>query len=226
MNSRFILALLGWLLLPARGFCDRVIEDPITDFLRLPAKAIYSDASEVVEVHVVAVDIGGDERQEKFVGHHMMWWGDNHGWYGAFYKPVTHGFARLTPSNKLVGIDPRFFGPRSTSFCGYISEKKTQGLLVLENDDIIRNPEDPGLPPVRPQKYARRRVYFIRSNRLIADDLGPLDLATAKGRQFYATYFGGGVKSRPIRFESYPVQKLKQLGYKIPDWKKPPSSSH
>ncbi|MEI8258730.1 MAG: hypothetical protein WCJ30_23920, partial [Deltaproteobacteria bacterium] len=42
---------------------------------------------------------------------------------------------------------------------------------------------------------------------------------------FFERYFGKAVKSRPVRFEDYSSNKLKKLGYKVPDWKQLPESS-
>jgi hypothetical protein len=197
------------------------VPDPIADFLVLPIKDHFTDASEVVNIVTIKFDLDADGRQDRFVGHSQLWWGDNTGLYCAAYRSLNKGFARLTPPDSDVRIDEQFFGPRSTTFCGYIAEKKTEGLLVLENNAIIRNADDPGLPP---RKFARRKVYFIKNSRLMVNDLGPLDRTVPEGKAFYDRYFGKGVKSRPIKFEDYPVEKLKQLGYTIPDWKRPPPS--
>lgn len=59
----------------------------------------------------------------------------------------------------------------------------------------------------------------------MVNDLGPLDRTVPEGKAFYERYFGKDVKSRPIKFENYPVEKLKQLGYTMPDWKRPPPSN-
>jgi hypothetical protein len=59
----------------------------------------------------------------------------------------------------------------------------------------------------------------------VIDDLGPLDLRTPEGKMFFNRYFGRDVKSRPIRYEDYPISKLEKLGYAVPDWKQPPEAS-
>jgi hypothetical protein len=197
----------------------QLVGDPIADFMSLPIESHFSDASEIVRIDVVKLDLDGDGKDEQFVGHSQLWGGDNTGVYYAAFKPVRKMFRRLTSANIDFRLDRRFFGARRSTFCGYISERRTQGLLVLENDFVIRNPDAPGA--LLPEKLAHRRVYFIKNNRLAVDDLGPLDRSTSTGKAFYEHYFGKGVKSRPIKFEDYPVEKLKEMGYKIPDWKRP-----
>jgi len=221
MKSCFLLAVV--LALNANAMGDNFVKDPISDFLVLPIKERYTDASEVVQIHRLFVDIDGDGVDEQFIGHHMMWWGDNIGWYGAFYKPVANGYLRLTPEDKAIGIDPRFFGPRETSYCGYVEERQAQGLLVLGNDFMSHDPNEPE-KLIRPEQYATRKFYHILDGRLIVDELGPLDLRTPEGKAFFDRYFGEGVKSRSIRFEDYPITKLKELGYAIPNWKHSPES--
>lgn len=207
----------------ARAFGDNMVNDPIADFLKLPIKERYTDASELVRVHQLTFDMDGDGVDERFIGHNMMWWGDNHGWYGAFYQSANGGFIRLTPEDTAIGIDPRFFGPRETTFVGYVDEQKIQGVLVLANDFVSRDPNDPE-KPTQPEQYSARKFYHIQAGHLIVDDLGPLNLHTPEGKAFFNRYFGKDVKSRSIRFEDYPLNKLKERGYLVPDWKHPPES--
>jgi hypothetical protein len=184
----------------------------------------FTTVSELARVNTWSVDLNGDGRNDIFVGSAQPWNGDSFQIYCAVYTPSESGYARVTGPETAIEVDPRFFGPRETSFCGYIEEQQTQGLLVLENDSVSRDPNDPQ-KPIRPEQYSSRRLYHIRDGRLNVDSLGPLDLGTPEGKAFLRRYFDEGVKSRPIRFEDYPIDKLKEHGYTIPDWKQPPAPS-
>ncbi len=43
-------------------------------------------------------------------------------------------------------------------------------------------------------------------------------------RYFYQKYYGEGIKSRPVTVQNYSVEKLKEMGYEIPNWKVMPQS--
>jgi hypothetical protein len=222
MKTHFLLILL---LVTGSVYAD-IVTDPLRDFLNLHIPDRYTDASKVVRIQKATMDIDGDGVDDQFIGHHMMWWGDNHGTYGTFYKPVENGFIRLLYDNEQIMIDRRFFGQRQTTFIGYFAEKQTQGILVLSNDSIIRNPTDPGLPSLPPKQYSYCQFFHITGDRLIVDNLDPVDFRTKDGKAFYERYFGKGVKSRAVQFEEYTIEKLKEMGYEIPDWKHEPESMH
>jgi len=205
------------------GETNALVKEPIADFIGLNIPDRYSDVSEVVRVVKITCDLNGDGREDIFVGTSKMWLGDNINIYAAGYMPTGNGFERLTPQSSDVAIDPRFFGPRETSYCGYVEERQAQGLLVLGNDFVSHDPNDPE-KLVRPEQYATRKFYHILDGRLIVDELGPLDLRTLEGKTFFDRYFGEGVESRPVRFEDYATDRLKELGYALPDWKQPPES--
>jgi hypothetical protein len=219
MKSMTILVAI--LIAVSSAFCNDTVKDPILDFLQLPIEERYTDASSVVRVHEIRVDIDGDGVDELFVGHHMMWWGDNYGLYGAFYKKSPQGYVRLTPKDKAIAIDPRFFGRRDSTFCGFINEINGEGLLVLANDFVSRDPED-SEKLVPPDSYSSRRIFRVVQDRLEVIELGPLDLHSKEGKAFYDEYFGGQ-PTRSVRADrSYSVDELKEKGYEIPDWKRPP----
>ncbi len=198
------------------------ISDPVKDFLALPIKDRYGSASEIARVTKITVDINGDGHNEIIVGHQKMWLGDNVGIYCAAYSPVgDSGYLRLTSQDDDVAIDSRFFGPRETSYCGFVEEVGTQGLLVLENSSVSRDADGSGKLN-QPEQYSSRKFYHIQGDRLIVGNLGFLDLRTPEGSAFFDRYFGKGVESRPIRFEDYPMDRLKELGYAVPDWRRAP----
>jgi len=197
-----------------------VVYDPLKDFLNLPIPGRYTDVSEVVVVYEVRCDIDGDGSNELFIGHQQMWNGGN-GIYFTAYKPVPDGFLRLLPPNKDVVID-FYGGDRACIYVGWVSEKKSQGMLIL--DPVYqRVPGDPSkLLPV--EQYSARKFYRIKGGKLLIEELGPLDLRTKEGKAFYDRYFGTEIKSRSLRFEHYSAGDLEGMGYKLPDWKQLPES--
>ena len=185
--------------------------------MQLPIEERYTDVSRVVRVHEIRVDLDGDGVDELFVGHRMMWWGDNYGLYGAFYKKSVLGYVRLTPKDEAIAIDPRFFGQRDTTFCGFIREINGEGLLVLANDFVSHDPED-SEKLIQPGSYSSRRIFRVEQDRLEVIELGPLDLHSKEGKAFYDEYFKGQTTRSVQPDNSYSVDELKAKGYEIPDW--------
>jgi hypothetical protein len=72
------------------------------------------------------------------------------------------------------------------------------------------------------EEYSARTFYHVRGNKLMVDELGPLDLRTSEGKSFFTRYFAEQAHSRLVSVEDYPVKTLKERGYHIPDWKAPP----
>jgi hypothetical protein len=210
-----------FLILATVNTYSEIIQDPINDFLRLPIEGFYSDASELVNIHAVYCDLDGDGIEECFVGHHQMWYG-GHAIYFSAYEKKNNRFQRLLPFSQAAPID-FYDGEKECVFIGAVVERSSQGMLI--GDPVYKHVSgDPGelLPVV---EYSSLKFYRIQDGRLIVDELGPLDLRTPEGKAFFDRYFGKDVKSRAIRFESYSVKKLKELGYTIPDWKQAPESS-
>jgi len=216
----FIIALL---VSNAMTFAQNSNSDPIQSFLSLPMKGRFTPVSILSRVVTCAVDIDGGGTDDLFVGSGQPWNGDSYQLYCAIYVPFKSSYTLITAPDAAIEIDPRFFGPRETTFCGYVEEKKTQGLLVIQNDFVSRDSEDPE-KLIIPSAYSSRKFFHIKGDQLLIDELGPLDLKTPEGHAFYERYFGKEVQSRPITLEDYPVEKLKEVGYKIPDWTKPPES--
>ena len=103
------------------------IHDPITDFLSLPIKDRYTDASVVARVDKVFIDLDLDGQPEILIGHSKMWLGDNHGVYFAIYKKMHSGdYQRLTAPNQDVRLVLRDGLPKFM-FVGHIDELSDTG---------------------------------------------------------------------------------------------------
>jgi hypothetical protein len=192
------------------------IKDPILDFLNLPIAGHYSDASEVVTLYRVCCDLSGDGTQVTFIGHHQMWNGGNSIYYSAYH--ATQGnINRLLSSTEDVAINFRD-GNRETCFIGYIKEMKVQGLLILDPIYHHKRGDISELLPI--EEYSSRNVYYIQDGKLKTKDLGPMNIKSIKGRRFFDQYFSENVYSRPISNETFSTDKLIELGYQLPDWKR------
>jgi hypothetical protein len=206
-SSLFIIALV-FLQSPLIG-SGETVADPISDFLALPIKDRYTDASEVISITRYNVDIDGDGRKETLVGHQKMWWGDNTGLYCALYSKADGRFIRLTPAESDIRLDQRFFDGRSTTFVGYINEVSCEGVLVLSNDFF----------PKDLMKFDSAKVYSIAADKIVITDLGAIDRTKKSGQQFYERYFGKGVESRSIEMDEFSSAQLQERGYQLPSWK-------
>lgn len=193
----------------------QTVRDPIADFLSLPIKDRLSDASLVVELQIAKMDLLGDGSSVIFVGHHKMWNGDGRTIYFSAYHFFDGVFRRLLEANEDVAIE-FYEGKVGCVFVGFLSEKKSHGLLIA--NPIYRNlPGDPGiLLPI--EKYSSRRFYRIINGKLVVEELGPLNLANSTDKKFYDRYFGEKRNSRKITFEELSASQLRERGYKLPDW--------
>src|SRR5437870_273054 len=109
-----------------------IVSDPIRDYLELPDKHRYSDASVLNRIYKILVDIDGDGKDEMILGHVEMWSGDNRGYECAAYTRHGRNFLRLTPPDEEIYINSSFFGCREYTYVGYVSERKRQAILVCE----------------------------------------------------------------------------------------------
>ncbi len=194
--------------------CEAVA-DPIKDFLSLPMEERYSEDSFLSHVIRVSCDIDGDHTDELLIGSPMMWVGDSKPKFFFAYKPSGSGYVRLMSEEKYLMLYLGFFN-RECAYCGFVEERKSEGLLICELNRNSKEHVDGFLPPIK--------FYHLVDNKMVVDEIGNLDRSKPEGEAFYQKYYGEGVKSRPITIEDYSLEKLKEMGYEIPNWKEMPKS--
>lgn len=199
----------------AKGaICAANISDPIADFLSLPIENRYTDASQIVRVDRVLVDIDLDGQPELMIGHHKMWWGDNQGVYFAIYKKLASGaYQRLTRPDQDVGLVFRDGQPKFV-FVGRVDEVGDTGLLVF-NPPI-------GDAALKEQRTEINTFVSITSGNAKVIELPALDLTKDRDKAFFEKYSGQVDQQGGFVSESLTAEKLKELGYQLPDWTQKP----
>jgi hypothetical protein len=162
---------------------DSLVRDPVADFLSLPIKDRYTDASEVVKIYRASIDINSDGSPETLVGHHMMWWGDNNGIYWAIYTKDGDQFKRLTRPDEDVRLQ-LYDGNPDFMYVGGVIEQGGTGLLIavpqLQRSDV------------KAELIGVEHLIFIsiQNGRAITKELPGLDFSKEADKAFYQKYFG------------------------------------
>jgi hypothetical protein len=210
MKNLIITSALVCILTAAKG---QVINDPVADFLSLPIEDRYTDASEVVEIHKVSLDLDLDGQSELLVGHHKMWWGDNHGIYFAIYRKLPNGgYKRLTKATEDIGLDFRDGRPEY-NFGGRVDELSDTGLLICTPPQ--------GDAELGTKRVESRMFVSIAGDVVRVRELPGLDLSKESDLAFYRKYFPLPGKQGGYASESLKPDALKALGLVLPDWTKP-----
>lgn len=198
----------------------QLVRDPIADFLNLPIVGRFSDASEVINIRKVTLDLEGDGSDVIFVGHQKMWTGDNRSVYYVPYQRTPWGYKRLLSADSDMAID--FHGGNKLNvFVGWVIKQHKEGLLIVNPTYEYAHDDPEKVLPV--QKFSSCKFYQIQNGQLIATELGPLNLNISEDKIFYERYFGIKANSRPIQIKNYSVEELKRMGYQIPNWKQLPT---
>lgn len=193
-----------------------IVRDPVADFLTLHIEDRYSETSEVSVVHKIMIDIDLDGQPEILVGHSKMWTGDNNGVYFAIYKcKALNEYERLTQPNQDVRL-MLGDGEAKFVFVGQVDELNTTGLLIFN-------------PPHRDaalsaQKIESRQFLSISKGILTILDLPGLDLTDPTEKVLFDKYSEQAGKQGGFSCELLASDKLKELGYALPDWTKLPST--
>lgn len=193
-----------------------IVGEPVADFLTLPIEDRYSDASEIVCVYKVMIDLDLDGQPEVLVGHHKMWLGDNDGIYFAVYRVTSSGkYERLTEPKQDIRLMFRDGLPKY-NFVGRVDEIGASGLLIF-------NPPH-GDAVLSAQRIESRQFLSISEGTLKILELPGLDLSNQSEQAFFEKYSEQAGKQGGFSCESLTSEKLKQLGYSLPDWTKLPVS--
>lgn len=193
----------------------RVVQDPVADFLNLQIEDRYSEASEVSIIHKVSIDLNLDGQAEIMVGHNKMWLGDNSGVYFAIYRKRTDGlYDRLTDSNQEVRLPPLLGNESKFVFLGQVDELDGPGLL------ISNYPHGDGA--LSTQRIESRQFLSVSNGVLRVQELPGLDLTKPSEKKLFEKYSGQTGQQGSYSYEPLTAEKLKELGYTLPDWKNLP----
>lgn len=191
----------------------QAINDPIKDFLTLPIEDRYTDASEIVEIHKVNIDLDLDGKPELLIGHHKMWLGDNENIYFAIYRELpSGGHKRLTEPDEDIALTLRDGRPEY-NYVGRVNELGATGLLIC-------NPPQ-GDAEMRAARVESRVFVSITGDAVRARELPGLDLTKEADQAFYRKYFPLPGQQGGYQAVSLKPDDLKALGLVLPNWTKP-----
>ena len=193
-----------------------VVQDPVADFLNLQIEDRYSEASEVSIIHKVSIDLNLDGQAEVMVGHNKMWSGDNSGVYFAIYsKRLDGSYDRLTDNNQDIRLPPLLGNESEFVFLGQVDELGGPGLL------IFNYPHGDG--DLSTQRIESRQFLSVSNGVLRVQDLPGLDLTKPSEKKLFEKYSGQTGQQGSYSYEPLTTEKLTELGYALPDWKKLPA---
>jgi hypothetical protein len=196
----------------------QVARDPIADFLNLQIEDRYSEASAVSIIHKVSIDLDLDGQAELLIGHNKMWLGDNMGIYFAIYRKRADGsYDRLTGNTQEVRLPPLQGDKSKFVFLGRVDELGETGLLIFNYPH-----RDAALSA---QSIESRQFLSVSNGVLRIQELPGLDLTNSLDKAFFEKYSEQAGKQDSYSYETLTAEKLKELGYALPDWTKLPAPS-